>query len=202
MTALLSVGRRDRRTLAIGIAVCATIAGAGRGVPALRAWEVAHLASAAEAERQLATATIAAGMGTSIEEGASRARQQAGAADSVLIHGATPAAAAAELALLLSDRADSTGLGISSESVRADTGFTHGFARARVRLTATADVRGLTRFLASVEGSPHLLAVRDMTISQSDPGAGDDRPESLRIELVIEALVRRSVERNMHGGGK
>jgi len=202
VTPALAVGRRDRRTLIVGIVACATIIGAGRGVPLLRAWEAARLAAVAGAERQLAAATSAAAMATPIESGARRAREQAAAADSTLLHGPTPAAAAATLALLLSDRADSTGLGITSEGVRADTGFVHGFARARVRLSATADVRALTRFLASVEGGPHLLAVRDMTISQSDPGAGDDRPESLRIELVVEALVRPSAERTTAGGGK
>ena len=190
MTHAFSVGRRDRRTLAIGVVVCGAIVGAGRGVPLLRAWQAGRLASAARVEDQLASAEAAGRMATSIESNASRARQRAAAADSALIHGATPAGAGATLAALLSDRADSTGLAISSENVRADTGFARGFARARVRLSATADIRGLTRFLTSIEGSPQLLAVRDLTVSQSDPAAGDDRPESLRIEMVVEALVR------------
>jgi hypothetical protein len=202
VTPARDVGRRDRRTLIIGIAACAGIVGAGRGVPLLREWESTRLAAAADAEQRLATASAATAMATPIENGTRRAQEQAATADSALLHGATPATAAAALALLLSDRADSTGLGITSESVRADTGFVHGFARVRVRLSATADVRGLTRFLASVEGSPRLLAVRDMTVSQSDPAAGDDRPESLRIDLVVEALVRPETERNAHGGAK
>jgi hypothetical protein len=192
MTPALTIGRRDRRTLAFGIVVCGAIVGAGRGVPFLRAREATRLAAAAEAEQRLGAASAAAEMAASIEGGADRARRQAAAADSALIGGATPAAAAAALALILSDRADSTGVAVTSESVKADTGFTYGFARARVRLTASADVRGLTRFLARVEGSAHLLAVREMTLSQTDPGAGDDRPENLRIELVVEALVRRT----------
>jgi hypothetical protein len=137
-------------------------------------------------------------MAASIEGSASRARERAAAADSTLIHGVTPSAAGAALATLLSDRADSTGLGVSSETVRADTGFTRGFARARVRLSGTADVRGLTKFLADIEGNPHLLAVRDLTVSQSDPGAGDDRPENLRIEIVVEALVRPAAAPHVH----
>ncbi|MGH7655107.1 MAG: type II secretion system protein GspM [Gemmatimonadaceae bacterium] len=193
MTPSLSVGQRDRWTLVIGIVACGAIVGAGRGVPVLRAWVAARLAAAAGAEQQLASAEAAAGMAASIESNASRARQRAASADAALIHGVTPSAAGAALSTLLSDRADSTGLGVSSETVRADTGFTRGFARARVRLSATSDIRGLTRFLADVEGSPHLLAVRDLTISQSDPGAGDDRPETLRIEIVVEALVRPAV---------
>jgi hypothetical protein len=192
MTPALTIGRRDRTTLAVGIVVCGAIVSAGRGIPQLCVWEATHLAAAAEAEQRLAVAATAAGMAASIEGDADRARRQAAAADSSLIGGATPAAAAAALALLLSDRADSTGVALTSESVRADTGFIYGFARARVRLTASADVRGLTRFLARVEGSAHLLAVREMTLSQTDPGAGDDRPENLRIELVVEALVRRT----------
>jgi type II secretion system (T2SS) protein M len=192
VTAALTVGRRDRRTLAIGIVVCGSIVGAGRGVPLLRAWETTRLAAAVEAERRLAVASTAAGMAASIEGGADRARHQATAASSALISGATPAAAAATLAVFLSGRADSTGVTLTSESVKADTGFTYGFARARVRLAASADVRGLTRFLARIEASAHVLAVREMTVSQTDPGAADDRPESLRIELVVEALVRRT----------
>ncbi len=202
MTPALTVGRRDHRTLIVGIFACAMIVAAGRGAPLLRQWEAARLTAAVDAERQLTSASTAADMAASIESGASRAREQAAAADSALLHGATPGAVAAALAALLSDRADSTGLGITSEGVRADTGFIHGFARARVRLSATADIRGLTRFLASVEGSPHLLAVRDMTISQPDPSAGDDRPENLRIEMVVEALVRPSIAKGTTRGGK
>jgi hypothetical protein len=192
VTAALTVGRRDRRTLAIGIVACGSIVGAGRGVPRLRAWETTRLASAAEAEQRLAVSSAAAGMAASIEGSADRARHQAAAASSALISGATPAAAAATLAVFLSDRADSAGVAITSENVKADTAFTYGFARARVRLAASADVRGLTRFLARIEGSAHMLAIREMTLSQTDPGAADDRPESLRIELVVEALVRRT----------
>ena len=191
MTPALAVGRRDRRTLIVGIAACAMIVAVGRGAPLLRQWEAARLTAAADAERQLAAASAAADMATSIEDDASRTREQAAAADSALLHGATPAAAAAALALLLSDRADSTGLGITSESVRADTGFIRGFARARVRLSATADVRGLTRFLASVEGSPHLLAVRDMTVSQPDPSADDDHPRICGSKWLLKRLCGR-----------
>ncbi len=190
MTVALSIGQRDRRILVIGIAVCSAIVGAGRGVPLLHAWEAGRLAAAAEAERQLAAATAAVDMAASINQSAQRARRLAAADDSVLIHGATPAAAGAALATLLSDRADSAGLSVTSENVRADTGFARGFARARVRLSATGGIRELTRFLATVEGSPQFLAVRDLTISQPDPAAGDDRPENLRVELVVEALVR------------
>lgn len=190
MNSVFRVGRRDLRTLTIGVFACGSIVGLGRGVPSVRAWQSGRLAAAADAEQRLAGAAAAVGMATSIEGNASRARQRAAAADSALIHAATPPAAGALLSSLLSDGADSAGFVISSESVRGDTGFTHGFARTRIRLSGTADIRGLTHFLAKVEGSPHLLAVRDLTVAQSDPGASEDRPESLRIEMVVEALVR------------
>lgn len=198
MTPALSVGRRDRRTLAIGVIVCGAIVGAGRGVPALRAWQSERLAAAAEAEQRLASAEAAVSMALSIEGNAGRAKQRASEDDSALIHAITPPAAGVVLAAMLSDCADSTGFAISSESVRGDTGFTRGFARTRVRLSGTADIRALTRFLAKVEGSAQLLAVRDLTVSQSDPGAGEDRPESLRIEVVIEALVRPAAAPRIH----
>lgn len=190
MNSAFRVGRRDLRTLTIGAIVCASIVGLGRDVPAIRAWQSARLVAAADAEQRLESAEAAVRMATSIEGDARRARERAAVADSALIHAATPPAAGALLSSLLSNGADSTGFVISSESVRGDTGFTHGFARTRIRLSGSADIRGLTHFLAKIEGSPHLLAVRDLTVAQSDPGAGEDRPETLRIEMVVEALVR------------
>jgi hypothetical protein len=190
MTDFLSVGRRERRMLIVGTLACGAIAATGRGIPLWRAWSAMRLSEAADAERQLKVASDAVQNAQVIEEEARHTSTLAQADDSTLIHGVTPAAAGAALVVLLGVRADSNHFGITSASVRADTGFAHGFARARVRLSATADVRGLTRFLASVEARAPLIAVRELTISQSDPAAANDHPEMLRIELTLEALVR------------
>jgi hypothetical protein len=172
--------------------VCGSIVAVARGLPMLHEWEAERLSVAAEAEQQLALASSSAGMARAVEAGAVRARAREASVDSTVIDAQTPAQAGAELALLLSDRADSTGVAITSEGVRADTGFTRGFARTRVRLSASGDVRALMSFLARIESGPQLIAVRDFAVAQSDPAAGDERAESLRFELLVEALVRRS----------
>ncbi|HKW09106.1 MAG TPA: hypothetical protein VJO33_01935, partial [Gemmatimonadaceae bacterium] len=47
----------------------------------------------------------------------------------------------------------------------------------------------LAKLLNSLEGGPTLLAIRDLTVSQSEPAALPERAEALRIEFTIEGLM-------------
>ncbi len=99
-----------------------------------------------------------------------------------------PAAAASQLGAIVTRYGRESGILVSSLSVEADTLVPAGFGRPVVRLEGRGDVRGLTRFLASVENGPARLTVRELTVTQPDPvGAG--RPEDLRLALVIEGIA-------------
>jgi hypothetical protein len=63
------------------------------------------------------------------------------------------------------------------------------FTRVAVRCSGEGDVRGLTRLLLTMERGPMRLRVRELSIIAADPSAGDDRPEVLRFDLVVEGLT-------------
>jgi hypothetical protein len=108
--------------------------------------------------------------------------------DSVLIKGASPAAAAAALASSVGDVADENSFKVTSLQLRSDSAATAGLARVYVRLTGVADVTGLAGFLRSIEGSATPMAVRDLTVSQPEPAGSDAKPEMLRIDLLVESI--------------
>jgi hypothetical protein len=59
----------------------------------------------------------------------------------------------------------------------------------RATASATGDVRGLVSFLRALEGGPTRVVVRSLSVTQPEPAALPDRPESLRIEFEVAALA-------------
>lgn len=180
---------RDRWTLAAGVAICGSIIGIGRGLPAFRVWEGAQFAAAAEAVARVQRVEVASRLGSAMESGATRARAARAALDSLTLAGNTPAEAAATLSLLLGAYADSAGVRIVSSAVRSDTAFSRGFASARVRLTAVSDIEGAMVLLEQVESGLPILAVREFLATRGDAAAGG--VQTLRIEMTVEALVHK-----------
>ena len=58
-----------------------------------------------------------------------------------------------------------------------------------VRASLTADVRGLSKFLLSLERGLTLLAIDELSITQPEPGADGTRPEMLQVDLVVAGLA-------------
>lgn len=111
-----------------------------------------------------------------------------------LLDGDTPAAAAATLAGLVSGAASGAQVRMGAIQLRIDTTARGAFVRVGVRADATGDVEGITGMLATLERGPEVLVFRELAITQPEPGAGDDRPEALRVELVVEGLAVRRRE--------
>lgn len=191
-----SLSARDRLTLAVGIAVCGSIVGVGRGLPALRMWEGARLSAAAEAEARVARVEMAARLASAAQSGAARAQAARVALDSLTILAATPAEAGAALSLLLGAYADTSGVRVVSSAIRADSAFIRGFATARVQLTAVAEIDAVMAMLELVEGGPPILAVRELLATRGD--AAVNGAQTLRVEMAVEVLVRKS---DAPGGG-
>jgi hypothetical protein len=184
---------QDRRTLFTGLGACLFIVLSGRTVPVWRNWRSSVqerlAASTAALDRAAATLTV--------QGGVNRARLHVLAelhgADSLTLHALGPAAGAAQLAAIVGEAADSAHAKLNSMQIRADTNARTAMSRSSVRLSATADVAGLVSLLETLESGAPLLVVRELTVTQGDPMSPDERPEQLRIDLVVEGMTQSTM---------
>jgi hypothetical protein len=106
-----------------------------------------------------------------------------------LLDGDSPAAAAAALSSLVSSAAETGGARVGSLQLRNDSTSRGAFTRVAVRASVVGDIRSLTSMFAALETGPEVLAIRELSVTQPDVGAGDDKPEMLRAELLVEGLM-------------
>ena len=193
MSATLSLSDRDRRTLVGGLGAIAMLFTVARGVPALRQWESDRASEAATAAQRLGQLRAGIASLTRLQDSLRARRTRLAAFDSVLVAGASPAAVAAGLASFLSDLADDNTVKVNAMQLHSDSIVKAGFARAEVRVSGVTDVEGLAGLVHAIEGAATPLRIRDLSISQPDPGAPDGKPEALRIDLLVETIgaVRR-----------
>ena len=55
-------------------------------------------------------------------------------------------------------------------------------------MTGVTDITGLAGFLRVVESGETPLVVRELSVSQPEPAAGDAKPEALRIEVLVASI--------------
>jgi hypothetical protein len=207
-------GARERRTLAIGAAAVLGILALGRGVPAWRATLEGRRQGATElhaervrAERALSTHaalrdTLAArGKRLTAVSATLLPGNQEGAAGRALAAMVSGAATGAEVRLtttaVLGQDARETGRRAMGEVAGARQGQTPARGRrdramletVAVRAVGTGDIRGIATLLHALEHGPMRLRVRSVAITQPDVAAGDERAESLQIDLVVEGLA-------------
>ncbi|HET7586184.1 MAG TPA: GspMb/PilO family protein [Gemmatimonadaceae bacterium] len=185
----LTLSPRDRRALGTGGALIILLIGAAHGVPRLVLWS-----RAVQLERQSMTARYARAEAMVHEIPTIRSQLRARSAELLalapqLLGGRSASSAAATLAGLVSGSANSAGMSVGAIDVGIDSAETDAFVPVRARAQLTGDVRGIARLLQQLESGPILLRVRELTITQTDPGAGADRPEELHIELVVDGLM-------------
>lgn len=188
MISKLGLSERDRRTLIGGGGIVIALLVLARGIPELRRWEEARASEAessatAVGEMRGGIAALAA-----LRDSTHARTARLAALDSSLISGVSPAAVAAGLASMLGDLADDNAVKVNAMQLHSDSVVKAGLARADVRVTGVADVTGLAGFLRDIEGGPALLRIRELSISQPDPAGGNEKPEALRVDLVIEGL--------------
>ena len=182
---------RDRRTLMLGLSVIVLLVLISRVVPAWRGWDADTRASAAEMAAEAARAeqtvrTLPAALDSLEARRARLVAQGRGVLD-----GGSIAGSGAALASLVSGAAARAGVQMGSVQVRPDTASAGTFMRISVRADGTGDLPAVTRMLALLEGAPELLAVRDISITQPNPGGPAEQPEALRVELSVEGLALR-----------
>lgn len=205
-------GGRQRRTLLFGGGAVLSILLAGRAVPAWRDALRERRVAAAEAQGQWVTATGALARHVRVRD-TLRARQaRLDAVAATLVPGTDEGAAGRALAAMVAGAASGAGVRVTSTAVLDANPRLPGRAvgepvpRAGHRLPETAtddrllrtvavrvvgagDVRGVTTLLQTLERGPMRLAVRSLAITQPAVAAGDERPEQLQLEMVVEGLA-------------
>lgn len=181
---------RDRKVLTIGVAVCTLLVVSTRGVPALARWTRTARANAEELSAEAARATKSVAGGATIRDSLASARARYLGLGPRFLEGETTAGAGSALASIVSTAAAAANVRMGSAQIHADTGKAGAFSRVSVRANLTGDIRGIVTMLAALERGQTLLAVRELSITQPDPAAGDDRAEVLRADLVVESLAR------------
>jgi hypothetical protein len=179
----------------------------GRGVPAWREWatvatsEAQTLTGEAEWAHQLVTSL------PMLRDSARARRVRVENLSELLVAEGSPGAVSAAMSALVADAAVSAGVRLGAVEVRVDSGGPRArtgdgrapvrrhYLRVWARIDLTTDVQGLMAMLAWLEENPPLLAVRELTINQPDPGASPERPEILRVAIAIEGLAQRPVGR-------
>jgi len=183
---------RDARVLALGAAVVITLLGIGRGVPMLLARTADRRQSATSASQRAARAEWSAQNAESTRRTLDRIRTQLVAYDSALVEGATPSAASAALAELVSNATSDADARLGSIQLTADTLVGRGaLARVTARVSVSGDLMSIAQLLQMLEEGPQLLAVREVNLVQSQPGVAHGQPETLQVELLVEGLFRR-----------
>ncbi|HEX2778573.1 MAG TPA: type II secretion system protein GspM [Gemmatimonadaceae bacterium] len=182
---------RDRRTLVIGALVIGALVLGTRGAPALVRVHSDMVRSARELEAEARRAQEAVAAAPVVAESLRARNVRYRALAPALLDGDTPAGAAATLAGLLSEAASAAQVRVGTVQLRVDTAARGAFARVGVRADVIGDVEGITGMLAALERGPEVLVIRELAITQPDPGAGDDQPEALRMELMVEGLAVR-----------
>ena len=184
-----SLGARDKRVLAIGASVCLTLVVAARGVPALRGWTRDARASAAQLAAEMANAQRSLVRAKETHDSLKARGARYFALGPRLLDGKTAAGGGGALASLVSDAAAEANLRLGSIQVRQDSAGASAFTLVAVRADLTGDIGGIAAMLATLERGPALLAVRELSITQPEPAAGDDRPEALRVALLVEGIM-------------
>jgi len=201
VTPLSMMSARERRVVLGGLIVGAAVLGA-RIVPAWRGWLADTRSAAIVSNAELARARSGiAGMPLLRDSLVARNGRYLALAPGILT-GTSSGAVGATLASIVSGAAAGAGLEVGAISIRLDTVKTSVFSRPSVRGDARGDIAGLTRFLVALERGPTVLVIQQLAVTQPEPGAADDRPESLRIDFTIEgiALTRAAIDTPTVGG--
>jgi len=188
----LGVTSRDRRTAIVGGIVVLSLLLVGRGAPAWHRWRINAKKSTESALAEAAEVTESVDRARELDAANRRAELQRMEVSPAFVNGTTQATAAANLAAIVADAATGNGVRMGSLQTSTDSATSHSgtVVHLRVRGEGTGDVTAVTQFFAVLEGGLPLISVRELSITQGEPRAPPDRPESLHVGFVIEALGR------------
>jgi type II secretion system (T2SS) protein M len=187
---------RDRRAVVIGACVILIVLGGRYAAPGLSTWQREARDAASGSAEKLARAKASLGRAAQVQDSLKVRSARVIALAPALLGGDSPATASATLAGIVSGAAARSNVRIGALQLSADTATRGIFTRVTVHGDATGDIAGITAMLAALEGGPTLLAVRELSITQPEPGAPSDHAEALRVELsLVGLMLRQSAER-------
>lgn len=196
MSALSS---RDRRILKSGGIAILGMLTLSKGVPAAHRWESEQLDVAKRMQSQVRLLEQGTLVARQLRDSVRVRSRRLDSLRSFLIDAPRAADAGPLLSSQLSELADSTGIEILTMNMRADSTAGSPLARVEVRVNGQGDIYGLMHFLRAIEDTVTLLNVRELSVTQSDPGAPDNRSELLRFEVVVEGLTKNQGSRRDGG---
>jgi hypothetical protein len=200
----------DRRVLLIGAVTIVALVTLSHGVPSWRRWVSAERDSAAAIATEVARAESLVAARIVLRDSLSQRNARFLAMAPAILSGDSPAAAGAVLAGIVSGAASVSGMRMGAIQVQTSPSPGHEraltetrdatlgrrqqpvFVRVAVSAEATGDILGLTRLMRQLERGPAALAVRRISIAQPEPAAGDDRPEMLHVEMLVEGIALAS----------
>jgi len=160
-------------------------------VPALLTWERGVRDAASRNEEKLGRAKLLLRRAAQVQDSLKSRSARVVALAPALLGGDSPATASATLAGIVSGAAARANVRIGALQLSADTATRGVFTRVSVHGDATGDIAGITAMLSALEGGPTLLAIRELSITQPEPGAPSDHAEALRVELAVVGLMLR-----------
>ena len=186
---------RDRRALVIGACVILIVLVVRNVVPALLTWQRGVRDAASRNEEKLGRANLSLRRAAQVQDSLRSRSARVVALAPAVLGGDSPATASATLAGIVSGAAARSNVRIGALQLSADTAARGIFTRVSVHGDATGDITGITTMLGALEGGPTLLAVRELSITQPEPGAPSDHAEALRVELAVVGLMLRQSAR-------
>jgi hypothetical protein len=161
-----------------------------RGLPALTRWQNEKRNEAETLLGDLVAARSGVRQLPALRDSLRARQARLAAIDSAIFIGQTASAAAASLASTVEDLADEASVKVSAMQLHADSASSGALVEVGVRLTGVADVYGLLALLRDIEGGTILLAVRDLAVTQPEPAAPANKPETLRVDMMVVGLAR------------
>ena len=180
---------RDRTVLLAGGSAIALMLGTRIAVPKAIDWVSVRRADATSVLRRSALLADEQHLYGPTRDSLAARRIRFAVFDSALIAASSVPEAGAALAGLLADLADQESVRIVSMQVRPDSASATRVTRVAVRATGVADVAGLTALLRDIDDGAALMVVRELAVTQAEPAQADAKPETLRFEVLVEALA-------------
>lgn len=184
---------RERFLLGVGLTILTIAVVVTRGAPAWLAWSDSartrlELARRAEGEAR----GVLGGVPALVDSLEARTGQFIEQLDRLLLD-ASPDEALAALGAILSDAARTHAVRIESTELAIDSVETGGMRNVRARVRGATDARGLTDWLAELEGGRPILRVIRFSVRQPRATAPPSEPDELTFDITFDALHLRRV---------
>lgn len=180
---------RDRRALTAGAICILLVVILGRVVPAERAWAGRAEIRAALLSRELAEARFVIANENATRDSAAARARLVRTIERSLLHVESRSSGDGAVAALVSKAAASSGIKVDALALDADGGDNGALQSLAVTGGATGDIQALAAFLTAIERDSAHVAVRALSITQSDAASPDTRAENLRLEFTVQAQV-------------